>query len=253
MARQARVGNPFDIGTLLEVLSECQGVLCVALSSQAESLNTKQQLLSGERVQRGTQVAQDLDTSSNNEGDFAKCLPELQTMITFSRLDKLGETLAVLAPIELSRVDNDTADGGTVTTNPFGSGVDDNISAVVNGADKVTASSKSVVHYKRDTFIMGNLGNGLEVGDAVLGVANALNVDSLGVVVNRSGKLIKVVDIDKLGLDSQTGEEHLELVVGAAVQVRGGNNVVTGVGQGVDCDELGTLAGRSCQCRSAAF
>ena len=94
---------------------------------------------------------------------------------------------------------------------------------------------------------MGNLGNGLQVRDVVLGVANALDVDSLGLVVNGSSDILGLVAVDELGVDAKTGEEDLELVVGATVEVGGGHDVVAGMGEGVDGDELGSLARRGGQ------
>lgn len=93
-----------------------------------------------------------------------------------------------------------------------------------------------------NTLLVGNLGNGLEIRDVVPGVADALEVDGLCLVVNGGGNVLGLVAVDKLGLDAQAGEEDLELVVGAAVEVRGGDDVVAGVGEGVDGDELGGLA-----------
>lgn len=94
---------------------------------------------------------------------------------------------------------------------------------------------------------MGHLGNGLEVGDVVPGVSDALDVDGLCLVVNGSSQVLGLVAVDKLCLDSQAREEDLELVVGAAVEVRGGHDVVAGVSEGVDGDELGGLARRGGQ------
>lgn len=90
---------------------------------------------------------------------------------------------------------------------------------------------------------MGNLGNSLQVRNVIPGVTNTLKVDSLCLVVNSSSNILRLVAVDKLGLDAQTREEDLELVVGAAIEVRGGDDVVAGVGKGVDGDELGGLAG----------
>lgn len=91
---------------------------------------------------------------------------------------------------------------------------------------------------------MGDLGNGLEIGDVVLGVANALHVDGLGLVVDQSLNVLDLVAVGEPGRDSEAGKEDLELVVGATVQQGRGDNVVTGVGEGVDGDELSRLTGR---------
>ena len=90
---------------------------------------------------------------------------------------------------------------------------------------------------------MGNLSNCFEIRYVVLGIADALNVDGLGLVVDGGGQLLGLVAIDKLGRDAQAGEDDLELVVGAAVEVRGRDDVVAGVCEGGDGEELGGLAG----------
>lgn len=59
---------------------------------------------------------------------------------------ELGEAVFVLEPVKLARVDDDTADGGAVAADPLGGRVDDNIGAVVDGADVVTTSTKGVVN-----------------------------------------------------------------------------------------------------------
>lgn len=92
---------------------------------------------------------------------------------------------------------------------------------------------------------MGNLGNGLEIGHVVARVADALDVDGLGLVVDSGLNVLGLVTVHKLGVDSETRQEHLELVVSASVQVGSGYNVVAGVRERVDSDELGALARRS--------
>lgn len=89
---------------------------------------------------------------------------------------------------------------------------------------------------------MGNLGNGLDIWDVISWVSNALDIDCLGLVVNSGSDVLGVLAVDELGVDAQAREEDLELVVGAAIQVRGGDDVVTGLGQSRNCDELGSLA-----------
>jgi hypothetical protein len=51
----------------------------------------------------------------------------------------------VLAPVELARVNDDTGNGGAVAADPLGSGVDDDVGSVVNGAAEVTTSTEGVV------------------------------------------------------------------------------------------------------------
>ena len=65
-------------------------------------------------------------------------------------------------------------------------------------------------------------------------------------VAQRLGNLLRLINVHKLGVDVETREEDLELVVSAAVEVGGGDDVVAGVGEGGDGDELGALAGGGC-------
>lgn len=77
VALQARVRHPAHVLALLKVPCEAQRVARVPLRPQAERLDAEKQLLGGEGVEGGAQVAQGLDAGSDDEGDGAKGLPEL--------------------------------------------------------------------------------------------------------------------------------------------------------------------------------
>jgi hypothetical protein len=100
-----------------------------------------------------------------------------------------------------------------------------------------------MTYHDRDALLVGGGYDGVKVGHVIARVADALNVDGLGLVVDEGGQLLGFVAIDKLGRDAQAGKDDLELVVGAAVQVRGRDNVVAGVRESGNGEELGGLAG----------
>jgi hypothetical protein len=100
---------------------------------------------------------------------------------------------------------------------------------------------------------MGDLGNRLQVRHVVSRVADALEVHGLCVVVDGGGNVLGVVALDKLGGDAEALERDLELVVGAAVQVGRRDDVVAGLGEGREGEELGGLAGGGGQSSNAAF
>lgn len=81
-------------------------------------------------------------------------------------------------------------------------------------------------------MVMGNLGNGLEIRHVVARVANGLDIDGLGLVVNGGGEVGGLVSLHELRLDAEPGQEDLELVVRATVQVAGGDDVVACVSEG---------------------
>lgn len=116
------------------------------LSTQAQGLNAKEKLLGGKGIKAGTQVALNLDPSTNDEGDGTKGVPELESMITRRGLNELRKSLAILAPVKFARVDYDTSNGGTVAANPFGSGVNNNVGSMVDWPNEVSARTKRVVN-----------------------------------------------------------------------------------------------------------
>lgn len=102
-------------------------------------------MLSGEGVEGRAEITENFDASTDDEGDVAKGLVELETVVTLRGLVELREASGVLTPVELARVYDDTSDGSTVTADPFGGRVDDDISAMVDGSDEVTSSTKCVI------------------------------------------------------------------------------------------------------------
>lgn len=243
VALEAGIGDPADVVAVLEVLGEGESVLGVALGAQGEGLDAEEQLLGGEGAEAGAEVAQDLDAGADDVGDGAEGVPELEAVVSVGGLVELGEAGGVLAPVELARVDDDTADGGAVAADPLRGGVDDDVGAVLDGADEVAASTEGVVHDEGHALGVGDLGDGGEIGDVVLGVADGLDVDGLGLLIDGGVNVLDAVAVDELGVDAEAGEEDLELVVGAAVEEGGRDNVVAGVSEGVDGDELSGLAG----------
>lgn len=145
MALKAWIRHPVDTGVLLEPAGKSKSVAGVSLSSQAEGLNTKKELLSGEGVEGGSKVTENLNTDTNGESDRTEGLPELQAVIALGWLNELGESLSVLAPVELAAVNNNTGDGRAVTANPLRRAVDDDIRTVINGSAEVAASTECVV------------------------------------------------------------------------------------------------------------
>lgn len=68
-----------------------------------------------------------------SESSFSKRLAVLQTVIPFRRL--VERLASALAPVKFPSVDNYTADGGSVTSDPFRRRVNDNVCSVLYGSD----------------------------------------------------------------------------------------------------------------------
>lgn len=145
VALEARVRDPADVGRGVEVAREGQGVLGVALGAQGQRLDADEELLGGEGVEAGAEVAQDLDARPDDEGDGAERLPELEPVVALGGLDHLREPRRVRAPVELAAVDDDAADGRAVPADPLGRRVHHDVGAVLDRAYEVAARAERVV------------------------------------------------------------------------------------------------------------
>lgn len=61
---------------------------------------------------------------------------------------------SVLAPVEFAAVDNNTSNGCTVSTNPFGSTVYNNVCTVVDGPEIITTSPEGVINLETMSELM---------------------------------------------------------------------------------------------------
>lgn len=141
-------------------------------------------------------------------------------------------------------VDDDTADGRSMASDPLRCAVHDDIRAVLDGADKVscaklahpllrrvppqlTSHAERVVDDQGDTVIMRDLhhesvrvvgAEGVclcgyfrelrERSNVVLGVADALDVDGFRLVIYGSSELRGVVAMNELDGDAETLQEY---------------------------------------------
>ena len=136
---------------------------------------------------------------------------------------------------------------------PLGGGVDDDVGAEVDGPAGVAGGAEGVVHHERDAVVVGDLGQGLEVGHVEARVADRLDVQGAGARVDGLGEVLRVVSRDELRADAEPGKGDLELVVGAPVQVAGGDDVVAVLKDRGESQELRGLAARGGEGRGSAF
>ena len=80
-------------------------------------------------------------------------------------------------------------------------------------------------------MLLGDLGDSVDVGDVGVGVAERLEIDDRGVVLDGPLDLFQVMGIDEGGLDAKLGERMLQQVVGATVDGLLSHHVVTGLGK----------------------
>ena len=77
---------------------------------------------------------------------------------------------------------------------------------------------------------MGDLPDLLEIVHIVLRVSDRFGVDEAGVGVDGLADVLRVGAVDELHRDSQLGQRIVEEVIGAAIQIVGGNDILPGLG-----------------------
>lgn len=137
----------------------------MAFAAQTQRLQTKNQLLGREGVQRRAQVTQNFNTRADSKGDGTKGLPELESVVAFGGFNELREASGILAPVKLAAVDNYTTDSCTMAADPLSGAFNDDVSAVVDGAGEVATGTEGVVnlaterrvsHFAGDSFGLAN-------------------------------------------------------------------------------------------------
>ena len=122
--------------------------------------------------------------------------------------------LAAGFPVKFAAVHDDAAQGGAVAADELGGRVDHDVCAVLDGADQVRGA-EGVVDDQRQAVLVGNGGDGINVGDIAVGVAQGLQIDGLGVGLDGVLHFGQIVSVDKGGGHAELGQGVLQQVVAA--------------------------------------
>ena len=110
----------------------------------------------------------------------------------------------------------------------LGSGVDDDVSAVLDGTDQVRGA-EGVIDDQRQAVLVGDGCDGINIRDITVGVAQSLEVDSLGVGLDGVLDLFQIVSVHEGGGDAELGQGVLQQVVTTAVDGLLSYDVVAGL------------------------
>ena len=98
----------------------------------------------------------------------------------------------------------------------LGGGVNDDVRAVLDRSDE-EGCAEGVVNNDGQSVAVSQLRDRVDVGDVAVGVAERLEIDRSGVVLNRVLDFLEVVRVDKGRCDAVLGQGVCEEVVAAAV------------------------------------
>src|SRR5690606_10120381 len=147
-------------------------------------------------------------------------------------------------PGELARIDDSAGNGGSMATHIFGECMHDDVSAVFKGAAQ-GGRRDGVVDDKRNTVAMCGVCQSLNIYDITGRITDGLAENSLGIVIDKCFEGCDIVVRCKLYGDALTRESVGEQIVSAAVQLADRNNVVAGLGNGLNGIGDGGQIGRA--------
>ena len=228
-AFDGRVGDGLDFRNGLQVVDDLQRVLNVAFDAQRQGFGALQQQECGERRQGGTGVAQQDGADTGHERGSAQGLVEVQSVIGRIRLGQGWELARHFGPVEVAAFHDHTAEGGAVAANELGCGFNHDISAMLQRAEQVRGG-EGIVDDHRQMMLVGDGGDGFEVRQVGVRIAEGLEVDELGVLLDGVLELLRILGGDEGGGDAVTRQGVTQQVEGATVDVLGGDDVIAGLG-----------------------
>jgi hypothetical protein len=112
---------------------------------------------------------------------------------------------------------------------------------------------EGVVDHQRDVGGVRDRGHGGDVQHVDARVADRFAIDHLGLWADRAPEVLGIVRVDKCRIDPKAPQADIELRVRAAVERAGGHNLIAGLQQRSQRDQLGGLAAGHRQRADATF
>ena len=233
MVGQGGVVDLLHLGMVRQVLHDLLGVLHMALQPQGQGLHALEQQEGVEGRDGRAGIPQQDRPDVGDEGGGAGGVREASRRGSWGSARRCGAYLPAGLPVEGAAVHDDAAQAGAVAADELGGGVDHDVCAVLDGPDQI-GGAEGVVDDQGQAVLVGDGGDGVDVGDVAVGVAQGLQVDCLGVVLDGALHLGQVVGVHKGGGDAVLGQGVGQQVVGAAVDGLLGHDVLAVPGQGLN-------------------
>ena len=224
---------------LRQVIDDLQCILGMTLYAERQGLDALQEQPCIERCKGCALVTQNDGTKIGSDGGRCAVGSEGYTMVG---LVLRGEPwpLLRLVPVELAGIDDDAADGGSVTTDELRRRMNDDVGTVLDRTD-LYRGCEGVIDDEREVMLVSDLYPLVEVEDLTVRVTEGLGIEGLRVQLDGCLYLLVIVRIDERGRYAVVGKGMGEVIVGSAVDVLRGNDVVTGMRNGLKC-----VGNRSC-------
>ena len=248
---QARVVHGSHVRVVSQELDDLLRVLDMAIDAQRQRLGALQQNPCVERRDASAFVAQQNGAHVGRECSRAYGFGEAHAMVARVGFGDFG-VLAARFPVEVAAVDDHAAERATVAADELSRGMHHDVRAVLKRTEQVRRA-EGVVDYDGQPVLLSDFGNGVDVGNVGVRVAERFEVNDGGVVFDGAFDLGEVVRVDEGGFDAELRKRVLEQVVRAAVDGLLRNHVVAGLREGLQRVGNGGGAGGYGQASHAAF
>ena len=171
------------------------------LDAERERLKTLNEDEAIRGAQAATEVTQPFDTSTDDEGSWAKRLTVAQTVIAWAGLGEVREI--TVRPVELTRVDHCTTHRRAITAEVLRQRVNHDVSTMIDGSAEY--GRQRIIYGEGEAMCVSNISYSGDIDEVKLGVAQRLSVDELGIGLDSSSKFLgswastKVVVIPRRG------------------------------------------------------
>ena len=231
MILEARVVDLCNLRVLGEEFQNLLGVFHMTVKAERKSFGALEQEESVERGNCSTFVTQEDCADIDDIGSGASSGSEGHAVARVG-VGELRE-LAACSPVELASVNNHATEGSAMTADELRCGVNDDVGTVFNGADQIRRT-EGIVDHDRNLVLVGNLGDGLDVRDVGMRVAERLDEHELRIFLDGGFDFLEVAGIHERGIDAERAERMFQEVVGTAVNRTLSHNVVTLAGESRD-------------------
>ena len=146
------------------------------VNAQRQRFDSLQQQKRVERADGRAEIAETFHAGAHDELNVAKWpahakhVAENQAMITRRWLAELR--VFAIAPVVVAAIDNHPADARAVSANPLCSRLYHHGRAVFEGPEQITTRPEGVVHDNGQVVLLRHVGDGIEIGDIKLRIAN---------------------------------------------------------------------------------
>lgn len=249
MVREARMAHAGNLRMLGEELDNLLGVFHMAIQAERKRFDTLQQEECVERRNCSTFVAEENRANVDHVSSGAR--RGERNSVARVHFGELRE-LAGCSPVELAAVHDDTAESRAVATDELGSGMHHNVGTMFKRTNQVR-STEGVVDDQRNLVLVGDFGNGFDIRDVGMRVAESFDEDELRVALDSGFDALEVVSVNESRFDTEVAERMLHQVESTAVNRALDNHVVSAAGKSRDgvSDGSGTRSNR--ESGNAAF